>query len=60
MRVMILALLFLAFRVGVCLSGGYLITVGLFPLAFESYSGGLEITAMFSILVALCFPFSRR
>ena len=59
MRTVVFALLFLAFRVEVCLSGGYLITVGLFPLAFESYSGGL-ITALFSILVALCFPFSRR
>ena len=54
------ALIVYVVRLALALGTGYLITVWFFPLAFESLYGGLELVGIFSILSAICFPFTLK
>ncbi len=61
MRVFIFILVEVTLRLVFALSAGYLITILLFPLAFESYVDGIYMTGMFAILVRLCLvPRNQR
>ena len=54
MKIVLLVLVELALRLALALSVGYLVTILIFPLAFESYADGVYMMALFAILTRLC------